>query len=311
MSVSKEEIARVKGRGFLLNRGTECFSGRVVSMGGVFTAQQLQAIAACAERYGSGRVAFSSRMSPEIVGIPYESIPDAEALLAREGLCFGGTGAKVRPITACKGTTCVYGNIDTQELARQLHERFYVGMGNVKLPHKFKIGVGGCPNSCMKPSLNDIGIEGHRPYAFDAGKCRGCKRCAVADGCPSKAVSRTDDGKSLPDSAKCLSCGVCIGKCPFEAVPGEAEPLCRIYVGGTWGKKQRVGVPLKRMVPASEAGDIVEKAMLWYKENGFAKERFGVTIERLGMEALEAALFSEELLARRDQILSAPIKEKA
>ena len=27
-----------------------------------------------------------------------------------------GTGAKIRPVTACKGTTCVYGNIDTQTL---------------------------------------------------------------------------------------------------------------------------------------------------------------------------------------------------
>ena len=309
MAISREEIMQVKGRGFLLNRGTECFSGRVVPTGGVFTAQQLRTIAACAEKYGNGKVAFSSRLSPEIVGIPYQNIPDAETLLAQEGLYFGGTGAKVRPITACKGTTCVYGNIDTQGLAKQLHERFYVGMGNVKLPHKFKIGIGGCPNSCMKPSLNDIGIEGHRPYAFDADKCRGCKRCAVAEGCPSKVVSRAEDGKSMPDSTKCLSCGVCIGKCPFEAVPKEAEALCRIYVGGTWGKKQRVGVPLKRMVPVSEAGDIVEKAILWYKENGHAKERFGVTIERLGMEAFEKALFSEDLLKRRNEIISAPIKE--
>ena len=36
MSITKENIASVKGRGFLLNRGTECFSGRVVSVGGLF-----------------------------------------------------------------------------------------------------------------------------------------------------------------------------------------------------------------------------------------------------------------------------------
>ena len=311
MSITKENIAEVKGRGFLLNRGTECFSGRVVPVGGVFTAQQLHAIANCAELYGGGKIAFTGRLSPEIVGIPYQNIPEAESFLANEGLYFGGTGAKVRPITACKGTTCVYGNIDTQVLANQMHERFYLGMGGVKLPHKFKIGIGGCPNSCMKPSLNDIGIEGHRPYAFDADKCRGCKNCAVMEGCPSKVVSRTEDGRSMPDPDKCLSCGVCIGKCPFEAVPKETEALCRIYVGGTWGKKQRVGTPLKRMVPVTEVGDIVEKALLWYKENGFVKERFAMTIERLGLEAFESALFSDDLLARRDEIISAPIKERA
>ena len=38
MSIKKEDIARVKGMGFLLNRGTEKFSGRVVAPGSVFTA---------------------------------------------------------------------------------------------------------------------------------------------------------------------------------------------------------------------------------------------------------------------------------
>ena len=30
------------------------------------------------------------------------------------------------------------------------------------LPHKFKIAVGGCPNNCVKPDLNDLGIVGQR-----------------------------------------------------------------------------------------------------------------------------------------------------
>ena len=33
-----EEIARVKARGFLRNRGTDLFSGRIVAPGTVFTA---------------------------------------------------------------------------------------------------------------------------------------------------------------------------------------------------------------------------------------------------------------------------------
>lgn len=302
MSVTKEQIAAVKARGFLLNRGTEEFSGRVVSPGGVFSAEDFEAIAECAKRFGSGKIALSSRQCPELVGIPYEKIEEAEAFIESHGLVFGGTGAKVRPLTSCKGTTCVYGNIDTQGLAKELHERFYVGMGNVKLPHKFKIGVGGCPNSCMKPSLNDIGIEGRKPYEFDAEKCKGCKKCGVIQSCPVKAASSAD-GKTVIDAERCLSCGVCIGKCPFEAVPKQAEALCQIYVGGTWGKTQRHGTPLKRLVPVEEVGDLVEKAMLWYRENGLPKERFGVTIDRVGMDKFEEAIFSNDLLERREEIL--------
>ena len=141
-----EQIASVKGRGFLINRGTECFSGRLVCAGAVFTAADLRTISEIAEKFGSGKVTFTSRLSAEIVGIPFEQIDAACDYAAERGLYFGGTGAKIRPVTACKGTTCVYGNYDTQALAKELHEKYYVGWANVKLPHKFKIGIGGCPN---------------------------------------------------------------------------------------------------------------------------------------------------------------------
>ena len=303
MSLTKEDIISVKGRGFLQNRGTECFSGRIVSIGGLFSPHQLRAIADCAEKFGEGKVIFTSRLSAEISGIPFDKIDAAEEFIKECGLSFGGTGAKVRPITACKGTTCVYGNIDTQALAKTIHERFYVVMRDVKLPHKFKIGVGGCPNSCIKPSLNDVGVEGCRAFAFDADKCRGCQKCVVAESCPSKAVS-FDNGKAVIDAAKCKKCGVCVGKCPFGAVPKKAESACRIFVGGTWGKSQRMGTLLSGVFSYDEVPDVIEKVMLWYKENGLPKERLGAAIDRLGVEVLEAAISSNDLLDRKEDILA-------
>ena len=307
--LTKEQIMSVKGRGFLQNRGTECFSGRVVAAAGVYTPGELRAIAECAEKFGSGKVNFTSRLSAEIVGIPFEKISEAENFMADNGLHFGGTGAKVRPVTACKGTTCVFGNIDTQAIAKVIHEKFYIGMRDVKLPHKFKIGVGGCPNSCMKPSLNDVGVEGCKAFSFDYELCRGCKRCLVAESCPSKAVSVLS-GKAIIDENKCTKCGVCVGKCPFGAAPKEAESACRIFVGGTWGKTQRMGTLLSKLYTCDEIPSVIEKVMLWYKENGFARERLGATIDRLGKDALEAALLSSDLLDRKDEILAKPLLEK-
>lgn len=107
--LTKEQIMSVKSRGFLLNRGTDCFSGRVVTVAGLFTPDQLHAIAECSEKFGNGKVIFTARLAAEIVGIPFDKIPEAEAFMAERGLYFGGTGAKVRPITACKGTTCEIG----------------------------------------------------------------------------------------------------------------------------------------------------------------------------------------------------------
>lgn len=309
MSLSTEQITAVKARGFLRNRGTECFSGRVVTVAGLFTPDQLHTIAECAEKFGSGEVIFTARLSAEITGIPFAQIPTAEAFMAERGLQFGGTGAKVRPITACKGTTCVYGNIDTRVMAKILFDRFYIGMRDVKLPHKFKIGVGGCPNSCMKPSLNDVGIEGARAFSFDAALCRGCKACAVQASCPSRAVTLTD-GRAVIDAEKCTRCGVCVGKCPFGAVPKEAASVCRVFVGGTWGKTQRMGTRLNRVFTPEEIPDVVESVMLWYKENGYGGERLGAAIDRLGAEALEAALDAGDLLSRKEEILALPLRER-
>lgn len=310
MSLKQEDIVRVKGRGFLINRGTENFSGRVVTPGGAYTAQQLSAIAECSKLYGSGKVVFTSRLSAEITGIPYENIEKAEAFIEKCGLSFGGTGDKIRPITACKGTTCVYGNIDTQAIAKELHEKFYVGYRGVKLPHKYKICVGGCPNSCMKPSLNDIGFEGRKPAAFDAEKCHKCPKCVIQMRCPSKAVDRSEDGTASIDRSKCLSCGVCVGKCPFGAVPKAAESMVAVYVGGTWGKSQRTGTKLSKLISVSEIPAVTEKVILWYRENGYVKERLGKAIDRIGIESLEKAVFSDDILARKDEILAAPIKER-
>ena len=309
MSITKEQITSVKGRGFLRNRDTECFSGRVVTVAGLFTPDELHAIAECAEKFGNGKVIFTSRLAAEIVGIPFDKIPEAESFMAEKGLHFGGTGAKVRPITACKGTTCVYGNIDTQAIAKIIYDKFYIGMRDVKLPHKFKIGVGGCPNSCMKPSLNDVGVEGCKVFSFDYDLCRGCKKCFVAENCPSKAVSAAN-GKAVIDETKCTKCGVCVGKCPFGAAPKQAKSACRIFVGGTWGKTQRMGTRLSALYTCNEIPDVIEKVMLWYKENGYVKERLGAAIDRLGTEALEAALATNDLLERKDEIWAKPLLER-
>ena len=262
--LTKDQIAAVKAQGFLINRGTENFSGRLIGAGCVFSAKDLQTISELADKFGNGKAAFTSRLQVEIVGIPYEKIEAAKAYAAERGLYFGGTGAKIRPITSCKGTTCIYGNYDTQGLAKELYEKYYIGWTDVKLPHKFKIAVGGCPNSCVKPSLNDFGIEGHRVPVYHKEDCKGCKVCQVEVNCPSKAAHLID-GKMSIDEEACKTCGVCTGKCPFKAVEYHEHVQYQIYVGGTWGKKTR---------------------------------------NRIGIDKMEEALFSDDLMNRKEEILN-------
>lgn len=103
---------------------------------------------------------------------------------------------------------------------------------------------------------------------------------------------------------KCLACGVCTGKCPFKAVRHESPVVYRIYVGGTWGKQTRMGTPLSRFVTRAEIEPLLEKTMLWFKENAMPKERLGKAIDRLGIEKFEHDVFSDELLNRREEILA-------
>lgn len=301
MALTQDQIKQAKGMGFLLNRGTECFSGRVITENGVLTSSQLQKISEAAEKFGKGTVAFTTRLTVEIPGISYENIPRIQEYMKGEGLSIGGTGPKIRPIVACKGTTCVYGLHDTQALAKELHDQFYLGYRNVVLPHKFKIAVGGCPNNCVKPELNDIGIVGQKIPVSNQELCKGCKTCQVQEGCPVKAASLKDE-KIVINKENCINCGLCTIKCPFQAIL-DTDTMYRIYIGGRWGKSHRKGDVLSQMYSKEELCDVIEKIILLYRELGQPGERFASMIERIGLGKIESLLETDDILKRKDIIL--------
>ena len=304
-AVSKEEETRVKALGFLKDKRTpDRFNGRVITRNGKITADEARTIAEAAELYGSGEVTMTSRLTMEIQGVPFDNIEPLREYLMQAGLETGGTGSKVRPVVSCKGTTCQYGLIDTFALSEEIHERFFHGYSSVKLPHKFKIAVGGCPNNCVKPDLNDLGIIGQRVPQIDLEKCRGCKVCQIENNCPIK-VAKMVDGKITIDENACNHCGRCVGKCPFRAIEDYTNGY-RIYIGGRWGKKVAQGRHLDKVfTDKDEVLEVVEKAILLFREQGITGERFADTVARLGFENVQAQLLSDDLLARKDENLKA------
>jgi dissimilatory sulfite reductase (desulfoviridin) alpha/beta subunit len=308
LTVKPADEKRVKAMGFLSNKGTDNFNGRVITVNGKITAAQMRCISEAAEKFGNGEVEFTTRMTVEVAGIPYDKIEEFQAYIAKEGLVTGGTGAKVRPIVSCKGTTCQYGRLDSFALSREIHERFYEGYREVSLPHKCKIAVGGCPNNCVKPDLNDIGIVGQLIPNPEFASCKGCKKCAIEKVCPTHAA-KVVDGVLTIDEKVCSHCGRCVTKCPFGTTENGTYGY-KIYVGGRWGKKVSHGIPLSKIfTDKEEALKVVEKAILLFREQGYVGERFAVTIERLGFEKVEAELLSDDILARKDAILAAELKK--
>ena len=305
-TISAEEIKRVKGLGFLNNKGTDLFNGRVITVNGKITAAQAKVIAEAAEKFGNGDVEFTTRLTVEVRGIHFDNIEPFREYIAREGLQTGGTGSVVRPVVSCKGTTCQYGLYDTFALSEKIHERFYLGYRTVKLPHKFKIATGGCPNNCVKPDLNDLGIVGQLVPNFDEDMCNGCKKCKIEKTCPMKAAT-VEDGVLEINKDVCNNCGRCIGQCPFDAIE-EGTPGYKIYIGGRWGKKVAQGQPLSKIfISEEEVLDVVEKAILLFREQGKTGERFADTIARIGFEEVEKQLLSNEILERKQEILDAKL----
>ena len=289
LTVSKEDEKRVKGMGFLNNRGTDLFSARVLTINGKVTAAQHRCMAEAAEKFGSGELLYTTRLSVEIPGIPYEKIDEFRAFIAKENLVTGGTGAKVRPVVSCKGTTCQYGLLDSYAISEEIYKRFYEGYRDIVLPHKFKIAVGGCPNNCVKPNLNDVGIIGQRIPKVDTDICKGCKKCAIEAACPNKAA-KVVDGKITIDEAQCRHCGRCVGKCPFHTIEDGTYGY-KIYIGGRWGKKVSKGRALGKIFTSREETlDVIEKAILFFRDHGNKGERFVETIERIGFENVEKEL---------------------
>lgn len=302
-SIPQSEITRVKGLGFLWDKRTpDKFNGRVITRNGKITAKECAAIAEAAQRFGSGEVAMTTRLTMEIQGVPFENIePMREFLRQEAGLETGGTGAKVRPIVSCKGTTCQYGLIDTYALSQEIHERFYLGYRDVKLPHKFKIAVGGCPNNCVKPDLNDVGIVGQRFPLIHSDLCKGCQLCAKE--CPIHVISM-QEGKAVIDDSQCNHCGRCIKKCPFQAIEAQCTGY-QIYLGGRWGKLIAMGRPLDTILTThEEVLSLIEKCLLLFRSCGQPKERFADTVTRLGFETVQNMLMSDELLQRKAEILA-------
>lgn len=299
-----EEIKRVKALGCLQDkRFNDVFNVRVITRNGKITTDEHRSIAEAAERFGSGEITMTTRLTMEIQGVPYANLDPLMEFLTQHGLETGGTGSLVRPIVSCKGTTCQYGLIDTFALSEKLHERFYKGYHQVTLPHKFKIAVGGCPNNCVKPDLNDLGIIGQKMPIFDYSKCRGCKVCQVEKACPIH-VAHLEDGMLRVNEEACNRCGRCDGKCPF-GVTTEYQNGYKIYLGGRWGKNVAHGRALEKLFTSEEeVMDIVERAILLFRDEGKTGERFADTVTRLGFDyvqdkLLHAAIDKSQILEKQ------------
>ena len=248
------DYATLKKGGFMRQKQKNHFSLRLRVVGGNLTATQLAKIAEVAEKFGDGHVHLTSRQSVEIPFVKLEQIEEVKKALSEGGVEPGVCGPRVRTITACQGEAiCPSGCIDTYALAKELDDRYFAR----ELPHKFKFGITGCQNNCLKSEENDLGIKGGIQVSW-----------------------REED---------CIQCGVCV-RC-YKACPTEAWDTVHGYIvsfGGLFGNSISKGEAIIPFLPDKETLlKVCDATIQFFADHAKPGERFKFTLDRVGRESFE------------------------
>ena len=276
--MSKVDYIALKKGGFMHQKQKDNFSLRLQVVGGHLSAAELKTISEVADTYGDGFVHLTSRQGVEIPFIKKDDIEAVKEELKKGGLQPGACGASVRTVTACQGNRiCKSGNIDTYEIASTLNKRYY----GLDLPHKFKIGVTGCQNNCLKAEENDLGIKGGQIVQWIPDACIQCGACVKV--CRFKALTMTD-GKIVVDQNSCSHCGRCSKSCPTNA--WNTKTVYLVSFGGTFGNHIFKGfTPIPPVRNKDQLIKVADAAIDFFRAHGIAKERLVFTIDRVGKES--------------------------
>ena len=273
----------LKNGGFMRQVQKDRFSLRLKVVGGNLTTDQIRTIAEVADRHGSGHVHLTSRQGLEIPFIDLQDVETVKEALGAGGVDTGVCGPRVRTVTACQGSEiCPSGCIDTLALAKGISERYF----GRELPHKFKFGVTGCQNNCLKAEENDLGIKGGYVIDWQEEPCVFCGVCAKV--CREGAIFASDDEIRL-DPSKCNHCGRCVKSCPTDAWKGQSGYL--LSFGGLFGNRIAQGQEI--MGIQTDLGTIFrasDAALDFFDRHGNPGERFRAVIDRAGWEAFKKAI---------------------
>ncbi|MBR1693753.1 MAG: 4Fe-4S binding protein [Lachnospiraceae bacterium] len=273
----KVDYAALKKGGFMRQKQKGYFSLRLQVVGGNLTAENIKTVSEVAEKYGHGYVHMTSRQGIEIPFIHFDDIETVRAELAKGGVKPGVCGPRVRTVTACQGSEiCPSGCIDTYGLSQELDERYF----GRELPHKFKFGVTGCQNNCLKAEENDLGIKGGMVISYIREACINCGVCVKA--CREGALTATENGIEL-DASKCNHCGRCVKSCPTDAWKGESGYI--VSFGGLFGNKIYKGENIVPIIRDKETlFRVADAAIEFFEEHANPGERFRLTLQRVGEE---------------------------
>jgi len=221
----------LKKRGFLRQRQDGFFVFRTRMSFGVYDVKALGKIVEVSQKYGKGFVHATTRQGLEVPFIKYEDIPKVEKEIHDANILAGTSGPRLRTTTSCPGNNwCKLGLVNTFSILERIEKELSIKCGN-DLPHKFKIALSGCPNTCTRPQGTDIGIHGQTDLAS-----------------PDKRIGYA------------------------------------VYIGGCGGRTPRDGFRLEKIFTEDEVLLLVEKVIMFFKNNGRPRQRLAFLIDDIGKD---------------------------
>lgn len=286
------DYATLKKGGWMRQKQKNRFALRIHVIGGHMTEKQMLGVSKVAEKYGHGYVHLTARQSLEIPWIRLEDIEAVKAELAEYDVTPSVCGPRVRTTTACQGSaTCPSACIDTYKLAQEIDERYFAK----ELPGKFKFGITGCQNNCLKTEENDVGIKGAERVEWIEENCIQCGVCVKA--CRENAITLAD-GKISIDMDKCTYCGRCAKACPTDSY--EEHPGYLMSFGGMYGNHFHKG---RQIFPFFESHDkliqLCDAAILFFHDYAHAGDRLQFAIAREGEDKFDAMI--KEVFAKSEE----------
>ncbi|PTI10775.1 nitrite reductase large subunit NirB [Staphylococcus warneri] len=121
--------------------------------GGVTDADQLIRLGEVAKKYNVPLVKVTGSQRVGLYGLKKEELPSVwKDLGMRSASAYG---KKTRSVKSCVGKEfCRFGTQYTTQLGIRLEKTFEY----IDTPHKFKMGVSGCPRSCVESGVKDFGV---------------------------------------------------------------------------------------------------------------------------------------------------------
>ena len=140
------------------------FMMRIRIPGGQLTAEQLDACAGLARRWGKGVVDVTDRQNFQFHNLHIEDIPEAWAMISAVGLSTLQTcGDVTRNVLGCPTAGVDAAEyIDATPYVLAVGHRLTGTKEFSNLPRKYKISITGCADRCGHEDVNDIGAVAHR-----------------------------------------------------------------------------------------------------------------------------------------------------